>query len=107
MDLRYGAEYESFRAELRAFLAGWPLRGAEAQLPPAERERIFRQRGIERGYVYRSIPALYGGSGQPHDALKDRIIQEEYARTGAPGNRLDQGAGMLAPTLLQFGSLAR
>src|SRR5262249_39558963 len=58
VDLRYGAEYESFRAELRAFLAGWPLRGAEAQLPRAEQERIFRQRGIEHGYVYRSIPAL-------------------------------------------------
>jgi len=107
VDLRYGAEYESFRAELRAFLAGWPLKGAEAALPPAEQQRIFRQRGIERGYVYRSIPAEYGGSGQPHDALKDRIILEEYARTGAPGNRLDQGAGMLAPTLLQFGTEAQ
>ena len=107
MDLRYGESYDAFRAELRAFLAGWPLTGAEAALSRAEQEQIFRRRGIERGYVYRSIPALYGGSGQPHDALKDRIIQEEYARTGAPGNRLDQGAGMLAPTLLQFGTEAQ
>jgi len=104
MDLRYGEEYEAFRAELREFLAGWPLTGDEAKLPRAEQERIFRKRGIERGYVYRDFPSQYGGSGQPHDALKDRIILEEYARAGAPGNRLDQGAGLLAPTLLEFGS---
>ena len=36
MDLRYGEKYEAFRAELREFLRGWPLRGAEARLPPRE-----------------------------------------------------------------------
>jgi alkylation response protein AidB-like acyl-CoA dehydrogenase len=104
MDLSYGREYEAFRAELREFLAGWPLAGDEAQLPIAEREQLFRKRGIERGYVYRNIPAEYGGSGQPDDPIAERIIQEEYARTGAPGNKLDQGPGLLAPTLLEFGS---
>jgi alkylation response protein AidB-like acyl-CoA dehydrogenase len=104
MDLRYGEEYERFRAELREFLSGWPLTGEEALLSRAEQERIFRQRGIQRGYVYRSFPVEYGGSGQPHDPLKDRIIMEEYLRAAAPGNRLDQGAGLLAPTLLEFGT---
>ncbi|MGH0033257.1 MAG: acyl-CoA dehydrogenase family protein, partial [Myxococcota bacterium] len=104
MDLRYGDEYEAFRSELRAFLEGWPLSGDEARLPPDEQEQLFRKRGIEAGYVYRDFPVEYGGSGQPHDALIDRIIQEEYARTGAPGNKLDQGPGLLAPTLLEFGT---
>ena len=104
MDLRYGDEYEAFRAELREFLTGWPLTGDEARLPLEEQEQIFRKRGIERGYVYRDFPAEYGGSGQPHDALKDRVIQEEYARTGAPGNKLDQGPGLFAPTLMEFGT---
>jgi alkylation response protein AidB-like acyl-CoA dehydrogenase len=107
MDLSYGPEYESFRAELREFLSGWPLGGDEAGLPLAEQERIFRRRGIERGYVYRDIPAEYGGSGQPHDPIADRIVLEEYARAGAPGNKLDQGPGLLAPTLLEFGSEAQ
>jgi alkylation response protein AidB-like acyl-CoA dehydrogenase len=107
MDLRYGDEYETFRAELRAFLEGWPLVGEEAGLPAEEQERIFRKRGIERGYVYRDFATDYGGSGQPHDALIDRIIQEEYAKTGAPGNKLDQGPGLLAPTLLEFGTEAQ
>jgi alkylation response protein AidB-like acyl-CoA dehydrogenase len=104
MDLSFGEHYDAFRAALREFLTGWPLRGAEAELPPEEQQRIFRVRGIEAGYVYRSIPAEYGGAGCASDPLLDRIIQEEYARTGAPGNRLDQGPGLLVPTLLEFGS---
>ena len=104
MDLTYGPKYEAFRAELQEFLEGWPLTGAEAELPKEEQERIFRKRGIEAGYVYRSIPAEYGGAGRDTDPLFDRIIQEEYARTGAPGNRLNQGPGLLVPTLLDFGT---
>jgi alkylation response protein AidB-like acyl-CoA dehydrogenase len=107
MDLRYGERYEAFRAEVREFLSGWPLTGVEAQLPPEEQLRLFRRRGIERGYVYRDYPVEYGGSGRPHDALADRILQEEYARSGAPGNQLDQGPGMLVPTLLEFGTEAQ
>jgi alkylation response protein AidB-like acyl-CoA dehydrogenase len=104
MDLTYGERYEAFRAELREFLTGWPLCGAEAKLPAAEQEWIFRKRGIEAGYVYRNIPAEYGGAGRDSDPLIDRIIQEEYSRSGAPGNRLDQGPGLLVPTLLEFGT---
>src|SRR5262249_9286669 len=104
MDLTYGERYDAFRNELREFLTGWPLRGAEAELPAAERERIFRRRGIGAGYVYRTIPLEYGGAGRDTDPLIDRIIQEEYARAGAPGNRLDQGPGLLVPTLLEFGT---
>jgi alkylation response protein AidB-like acyl-CoA dehydrogenase len=104
MDLSYGERYERFRGELREFLTGWPLRGAEAALPAPEQERIFRKRGIEAGYVYRTIPTEYGGAGREGDPLIDRIIQEEYLRAAAPGNRLDQGPGLLVPTLLEFGS---
>jgi alkylation response protein AidB-like acyl-CoA dehydrogenase len=103
MDLRYGEKYEAFRAELREFLRGWPLAGAEAQLPLREREALFRARGIERGYVYRHIPAEYGGAGREPDVVIDQIITEEYALSGAPGALLTQGAGMLAPTLLDVG----
>ncbi len=104
MDLSYGAEYESFRAQLREFLAGWPLGGEEAALPLAEQERRFRNRGLERGYLCRHVPVEYGGSGQEPDPTKDIIIREEYAASGAPGDRLEQGAGMLVPTLLEWGS---
>jgi alkylation response protein AidB-like acyl-CoA dehydrogenase len=107
MDLRWGEEYEAFRRELRDFLADWPLTGDEAGLSEREQDARFRQRGIERGYVYRHIPVEYGGSGQPPDVIKDQIIQEEYAAARAPGNLLTQGAGMLAPTLLELGTEAQ
>jgi alkylation response protein AidB-like acyl-CoA dehydrogenase len=103
MDLRYGEKYEAFRAEVREFLRGWPLTGAEAELPQKDGEALFRARGIERGYVYRHIPAEYGGAGREPDVVIDQILSEEYALSGAPGPLLTQGAGMLAPTLLDVG----
>jgi alkylation response protein AidB-like acyl-CoA dehydrogenase len=105
--LEYGEKYDKFRAELREFLSGWPLRDAEGSLPQAEQEAIFRRRGVERGYVYREFPKRYGGSEQEPDALADAILREEYWRAGAPGDILGQGASLLAPTLLAVGSEAQ
>ena len=82
MDLHYGEEQERFREEVREFLHGWPLVGEDALLPPAEQEALFRARGIDAGYVYRDIPAQYGGGGQAPDVLKDAICRDEYARAG-------------------------
>ena len=33
MDLTYSEEHEAFRAEVREFLKGWPLTGADAERP--------------------------------------------------------------------------
>ncbi len=104
MDLRYGEEHESFREEVREFLKSWPLVGADALLPLSEREALFRARVIDAGYVYRDIPAEYGGGGQEPDVLKDAICREEYARVGAPRDEPRQGPAMLAPTLIEFGT---
>ncbi len=108
MDLRYTPEYESFRREVLGFLRDhWPLRGADAARPQPEREALFRQRATERGYLYRSIPTKYGGSGQPPDILRSNIILEEFSRAEAPGELSSQGAAMLVPTLLEKGSDAQ
>ncbi|MCB9726140.1 MAG: acyl-CoA dehydrogenase family protein [Spirochaetaceae bacterium] len=107
MDLEYSAEHEAFRGRVQEFLKGWPLTGAESKLPMEEQEAIFRKRGIEAGFVYRSVPKAYGGSEQPRDAIADRIIQEEFYKVGAPRDLLTQGAGMLVPTLLEFGTEAQ
>jgi alkylation response protein AidB-like acyl-CoA dehydrogenase len=104
MDLTFGPEYEDFRAELRAFLSGWPLTGAEAELSELEQASLFRSRGIEAGYVYRHIPKEFGGGGCAPDALKERIIMEEYAAAQAPGALWTQAAGMLAPTMVELGT---
>lgn len=104
MDLEYSAEHVAFRESLIEFLKGWPLTGDEADLPLEEQEKIFRKRGIEAGYVYRSVPKQYGGSEQPRDAIKDKIIVAEFYAAGAPRDLMSQGAGMLVPTLLEFGT---
>ena len=104
MDLEYSAEHQAFRAEVRQFLKGWPLTGSEAKLPQEEQEQLFRKRGIEAGFVYRAVPSRYGGSEQPQDAIKDRIIVEEFYAVGAPRDLMTQGAGMMVPTLLEFGT---
>jgi alkylation response protein AidB-like acyl-CoA dehydrogenase len=104
VDLRFSEAHEAYRQDLREFLKGWPLQGDEAELPQLEQERLFRRRGIDAGYVYFDIPKEYGGAGQEPDVLKSAIIIEEYARTGAPGNGVNQGPGLLVPTLIEFGS---
>jgi alkylation response protein AidB-like acyl-CoA dehydrogenase len=104
MDVSYDEEYEAYRESVRVFLKGWPLQGKEAELPQDEQEELFRQRGIEAEFVYRGIPKEYGGSGQPFDVLKDQIVMEEFHAAGAPRDLSTQGAGLLAPTLIEFGT---
>ncbi|HIL01214.1 MAG TPA: acyl-CoA dehydrogenase [Myxococcales bacterium] len=107
MDLEYTAEYQEYREEVRRFLSGWPLAGAEAGLPKEEAEALFRQRGIKAGFVCRNVPVEYGGAGQLPDALKDAIVRDEFYAAGAPGDLSSQGAGLLVPTLLEFGTEAQ
>ena len=108
MDLRYTPEYDAFREEVRTFLkTSWPLSGEQADLPDAERERIFRDLAIERGYLYRSLPKKYGGSERESDILKSKIILDEFTRAGAPGELSGQGPDMLVPTLLEKGNEAQ
>jgi len=104
MDLSYGPEYESFRSEVRAFLeASWPPRGEAAKLSKREAAARFRDLATERGYLRRSIPRRYGGSEQPPDALRARILQEEFGRVHAPMDVRGIGTMMLVPTLLEKG----
>jgi len=107
MDLEYTEEYKEYRERVRDFLKGWPLLGEEAKLPEAEQATLFRERGIRAGFVCRNVPADYGGAGQAPDALKDAIVRDEFYAAGAPGDSISQGAGLLVPTLLDFGTDAQ
>src|SRR4030095_13850224 len=84
-----------------------PLRGAEPALPLDARERLFRERALARGYVYRHFPRVYGGSEQPPDALEDAILDQEFAGAGAPRDIRGIGPAMLAATVLDCGSGAQ
>jgi alkylation response protein AidB-like acyl-CoA dehydrogenase len=101
MDLSAGPEHDAFRLEVRRFLdENWPDRsGAD----PRSAAALFRNRAVEAGLLYRTVPKAYGGSQQPPDAERARIIREEFAQRGAPRELEGPGVGMLVPTLLAFG----
>jgi alkylation response protein AidB-like acyl-CoA dehydrogenase len=104
MDLSYGKEYEEYRAQVRAFLeASWPPKGERASLPKQEAVLRFRDLATERGYLRRAVPKRYGGSEQPPDPIRARIIEEEFARAHAPTDPRGIGTMMLVPTLLEKG----
>ncbi len=105
MDLRYSEEYESFRGEVKGFLAkNWPLQGEEAKLDFNQQAVLVRDRAIAAGFVARAIPRKYGGSEQEPDVLKSTIIDEEFRKVLAPGEIRGIGPSMLVPTLLEHGA---
>ncbi len=105
MDLNDGPEYESFRHEVRAFIAAnrdqAPGFGASRADPKV---MAWQRLLIEHGYTARTIPKAYGGAGHPPDILKSRIIAEEFARARVNPGLGGQGISMLVPTLLEVGT---
>ncbi len=102
MDLSYPPEYETFRAEVRAFCHTHADR-APASYFSAE-ARAWQLLLIEHGYAARTIPKDYGGYGAQPDILKSRIIAEEFIAAGLPMGMANQGISMLVPTLLELGT---
>lgn len=106
MDLNFTAEYEDFRADVRAFLdkhkADAPVM---ANVGLRSEKRLKWQRILlEHGYAARTLPKQYGGFGAEPDSLKQRIIAEEFARAKVPGGIAGQGINMLVPTLFELGT---
>lgn len=108
MDLTYGAEYEAFRQEVRAFLQrAWLPNASLAKAERKAAEAAFRREAIEQGFLYRSIPRQYGGSEQKPDVMRGQVIREEFGRVRAPMEVPGVGVGMLVPTLLECGTEAQ
>ncbi len=111
MQLRFSDEDEAFRREVQAWL-GANLTGAFAVLrgrggPGDEHAYIDERRAWERrlgeaGWIGLGWPVEAGGRGAP--LLQQVIWHEEYARAGGPGRLGHIGEGLLAPTLIAFGS---
>lgn len=109
MDIDYPPEADTFRDEIRAFLAehlspDWTGPGA---LPPEEREELRRQwRKIltDRGLVAVSWPKEYGGGGL--SVIEQAVLAEEFARGGAPDRDENDmfGIDLLGNTLIAVGT---
>jgi len=96
MDFHYEPEHERFRAEVRQFVSTHWREG--------EDEAKFRSNAVAAGYLYRNIPHRFGGSEQPPDMIRARIIAEEFERAAAPTEIKGNGVQMLVPTLLERGT---
>jgi alkylation response protein AidB-like acyl-CoA dehydrogenase len=101
MDLSYGAAVETFRQEVSDFLAKHYR--PEMRRNPEEL-RAFRERAVQAGLLYRTVPREYGGSEQPTDLLRGQVIREEFRRVGAPAEVPGVGVALLVPTLLAHGT---
>ena len=105
MELNYSNNDMALVAEVEAFLAqAWTGRLPENGKPDAAFIRDFRLQATERGYLYRSIPRIYGGSEQPVDPMRGRIIRECFQKAKAPMEVPGAGMSMLIPTLLEHGT---
>ena len=107
MDLSYSRDYEVFRSEVRAFLREHWAGPDRERGRRKEQARVFRQAGVDAGYLYRNVPKIYGGSEQAADILKAQIIREEFERVRAPRELDGVGVALLTPTLLEHGTEAQ
>jgi alkylation response protein AidB-like acyl-CoA dehydrogenase len=107
MDLNYGPRYETFRAELRAFIEAHRHLAPRAGGPRDEQAKAWQRLLISRGYAARTIPVEYGGAGHAPDLLESRILAEEFSRARVSPGLGGQGINMLVPTLLEMGTDAQ
>ncbi|WP_449353652.1 acyl-CoA dehydrogenase family protein [Streptomyces shaanxiensis] len=109
MDISYPPETETFRAEVRTFLAenlppDWKGIGALDEDAAWSFARDWRRRLVERGFLSLTWPERYGGLGL--SKLHQVVLMEELALAGVPfGLPQDTfGVKMLANTLLRWGT---
>jgi alkylation response protein AidB-like acyl-CoA dehydrogenase len=111
VDLRYPPEAEEFRLEIRAWLeqnlpAGW----FDPDVAMTKEERAaFNQAWPRRlhagGWICASWPTEYGGKGLT--TMQAVVLNEEFARAGAPLRADFFGDTLVGPTILQWGSEAQ
>jgi len=108
MDLTYPAEAEAFRVEIRRWLEdhlpdGWFEPGfamdgeAKVQFQKEWTSTLF-----EGGWICASWPAEYGGKGL--STMEAVVLNEEFARAGAPLRADFFGDTLVGPTILQWGT---
>src|ERR671926_351050 len=102
MDLRYTAEDEAFRAQVRAWLAG---NAPREPLRTVEEKKAWHRKLYEAGYLGMGWPKVYGGrEARP---IEQAIVVEEMARANAPSSINWAGLGLVGPTLIHHGTDAQ
>jgi len=111
MDARFSKEDEAFRREI----AGWLEQNLSGEFEvvrgrggPGDEHELFEERHAwerrlgEAGWIGIGWPAEVGGRDL---SLSQQVVfYEEYARAGGPGRVGHIGEGLLAPTVIHYGS---
>ncbi len=111
MDLRFSEEDEAFRSEITQWLAenlAGEFTVVRGRGGPGDEHALLDERmAWERrlgtaGWIGLGWPREHGGRGA--SLTQQVIFHEEYARARGPGRVGHIGEGLLAPTLIAFGS---
>jgi alkylation response protein AidB-like acyl-CoA dehydrogenase len=108
MDLTYPPEAEEFRVEIREWLENnlpdnWS--GSVGDMNDDERDAFnleWPEKLFEGGWICASWPTEYGGKGL--STMQSVVLNEEFARSGAPMRGDFFGDTLVGPTILQWGS---
>jgi hypothetical protein len=108
MDLTYPPEAEEFRGVISGWLkdnlpAGW---GEPGFSMTADERKAFNEEWTAKlyggGWICASWPTEYGGKGLT--LLQQVVLNEEFARAGAPLRADFFGDTLVGPTILQWGT---
>src|SRR5258708_26293836 len=107
MDFDFTPEQETFRQEVRAWLAenvpadlkGRGFASSRADVKEVERLRDWQRTLHKAGYVGMDWPAEYGGRGAP--LLESILLYEEMSRAGSPQPRSPSPPPLPCPPLLK------
>lgn len=108
MDLTYPADAEAFRAQIRDWLEknlpeGWfePDFTLSSEQRAAFNES-WTEKLFEGGWICAGWPTEYGGKGL--SLLEQVVLNEEFAKAGAPMRADFFGDTLVGPTILQWGT---
>jgi alkylation response protein AidB-like acyl-CoA dehydrogenase len=108
VDLTYPPEAEEFRAEIRAWLADNLPANWGSEMTPGERAAFhsgWTRQLYDGGWICASWPVEYGGKGL--STMQAVVLNEEFARAGAPMRADFFGDTLVGPTILQWGTEAQ
>jgi alkylation response protein AidB-like acyl-CoA dehydrogenase len=106
MQLSYTPEQNAFRAEVRAWLTNHV---PSERLPSFDTAEGFAAHRAWEALLHKgrwsavTWPEEFGGRGL--DLIRWLIFEEEYWRAGAPGRVGQNGIFLLAPTMMEYGTL--
>ena len=107
MDLRLSDKHRALQDEVRAFVRTHGQKSPKlggGRKRPDQKTRDWQKLLVDHGYVGRTIPREYGGSGLEPDVLEAAVIASEFAAAGIYAGMTNQGISMLVPTLLEVGT---